>query len=110
MAFSGLSRWLATPTGSSCPQCRKKISARTIISKLFFDQPDDEEEEDPSALRNELNAAKAKLSEKGIRNVHRHFYAHIPGTLKICLPRMALLSVPWGSFTIHSGEECTVSV
>ncbi|KAI8491710.1 hypothetical protein Bbelb_305150 [Branchiostoma belcheri] len=36
-----------------------------------------------------------------------HIYAHIPGTLKTCLPQ---LSVPRGSFTIHSGEECTVSV
>ncbi|KAI8500499.1 hypothetical protein Bbelb_220650 [Branchiostoma belcheri] len=62
--WESLSRWLATPTGSSCPQCRRKITSRTIISKLFFDQPDDDEEEDPSALRNELNAAKAKLSEK----------------------------------------------
>ncbi|XP_035697984.1 E3 ubiquitin-protein ligase TRAIP-like [Branchiostoma floridae] len=59
-----LSRWLHTPNGNSCPQCRTKVTARNIISKLFFDQPDEDAEEDPSVLRNELTAAKAKLSEK----------------------------------------------
>ncbi|XP_066296638.1 E3 ubiquitin-protein ligase TRAIP-like [Branchiostoma lanceolatum] len=58
-----LTRWLGTPNGNSCPQCRTRVTARSVISKLFFDQPD-EEVEDPSQLRNELTAAKAKLSVK----------------------------------------------
>uniref|UniRef100_A0A8C2A3D7 E3 ubiquitin-protein ligase TRAIP-like n=1 Tax=Cyprinus carpio TaxID=7962 RepID=A0A8C2A3D7_CYPCA len=50
----------------TCPQCRKQVSTRHIINKLFFDIAPEEDgtPADPESLQNELDRMKAVLSEK----------------------------------------------
>ncbi|XP_028260696.1 E3 ubiquitin-protein ligase TRAIP [Parambassis ranga] len=64
--YDCLLQWFQTAPTKTCPQCRKQVSTRHIISKLFFDIGGAEEEEtlDPESLQNELNQVKALLSSK----------------------------------------------
>nr|XP_057910327.1 E3 ubiquitin-protein ligase TRAIP [Doryrhamphus excisus] len=59
-----LLRWFQTATTKTCPQCRKQVSNRHIISKLFFDIGEEESSADPESLQNELDRLKALLSSK----------------------------------------------
>ncbi|XP_068171086.1 E3 ubiquitin-protein ligase TRAIP isoform X2 [Antennarius striatus] len=60
-----LIRWFQTGPAKSCPQCRKQVSTKHIISKLYFDIGEEEESSmDPESLQNELNRVKALLSSK----------------------------------------------
>ncbi|XP_063072479.1 E3 ubiquitin-protein ligase TRAIP [Engraulis encrasicolus] len=61
-----LQQWFQTAPNKTCPQCRKQVSTRHIISKLFFDIGGEEEgaEVDPENLQNELNRLKAVLSSR----------------------------------------------
>ncbi|XP_041639258.1 E3 ubiquitin-protein ligase TRAIP [Cheilinus undulatus] len=61
-----LLQWFQTAPTKTCPQCRKQVSTRHIISKLFFDigGEGDEASADPESLQNELDRMKALLSSK----------------------------------------------
>ncbi|XP_072036097.1 E3 ubiquitin-protein ligase TRAIP-like [Amphiura filiformis] len=55
-------RWVRT--SSTCPQCRSKSTMRTII-RLYWEKPDDDEEDvDPTKLKNELDTLSAELARK----------------------------------------------
>ncbi|XP_047439885.1 E3 ubiquitin-protein ligase TRAIP [Mugil cephalus] len=64
--YECLLRWFQSAPTKTCPQCRKQVSTRHIISKLFFDIGGGEEENtaDPESLQNELDRMKALLSSK----------------------------------------------
>ncbi|KAM9813796.1 E3 ubiquitin-protein ligase TRAIP [Neosynchiropus ocellatus] len=60
-----LQQWFQTAPTKTCPQCRKQVSTRHIISKLFFDVGGVEESvADPDCLQNELDRVKALMSSK----------------------------------------------
>ncbi|XP_051529439.1 E3 ubiquitin-protein ligase TRAIP [Myxocyprinus asiaticus] len=61
-----LLQWFQSAPNKTCPQCRKQVSTRHIISKLFFDivPEDDGMPMDPESLQNELDRMKAVFSEK----------------------------------------------
>ncbi|XP_034023191.1 E3 ubiquitin-protein ligase TRAIP [Thalassophryne amazonica] len=63
--YTCLLQWFQTAPTKTCPQCRKQVSTRHIICKLYFDIAGDEEGAvDAESLQNELDRAKALLSSK----------------------------------------------
>uniref|UniRef100_A0A672YNF2 TRAF-interacting protein n=1 Tax=Sphaeramia orbicularis TaxID=375764 RepID=A0A672YNF2_9TELE len=63
--YECLLQWFQTAPTKTCPQCRKQVSTRHIISKLFFDIGEEESGAvDPESLQNELARMKALLSSK----------------------------------------------
>ncbi|TDH14608.1 hypothetical protein EPR50_G00044030 [Perca flavescens] len=63
--YDCLLQWFQTAPTKTCPQCRKQVSTRHIISKLFFDIGGEEESTaDPECLQNDLDRMKALLSSK----------------------------------------------
>lgn len=63
--YDCLLQWFQTAPTKTCPQCRKQVSTRHIISKLFFDIGVEEEgTADPESLQNEVSRMKALLSSK----------------------------------------------
>ncbi|XP_029007310.1 E3 ubiquitin-protein ligase TRAIP [Betta splendens] len=63
--YECLLQWFQTAPTKTCPQCRKQVSTRHIISKLFFDIGGEEENKaDPESLQNELDRMKVHLSSK----------------------------------------------
>ncbi|XP_073682359.1 E3 ubiquitin-protein ligase TRAIP [Garra rufa] len=64
--YACLLQWFQSAPNKTCPQCRKQVSTRHIINKLFFDiaPEDDGTPVDPESLQNELDRMKAVLSEK----------------------------------------------
>ncbi|KAF7693473.1 E3 ubiquitin-protein ligase TRAIP [Silurus meridionalis] len=64
--YACLLQWFQSAPTKTCPQCRKQVSTRHIINKLFFDiAPDDEgSAADPESLQNELDKMKVVLCEK----------------------------------------------
>ncbi|XP_044078016.1 E3 ubiquitin-protein ligase TRAIP [Siniperca chuatsi] len=63
--YECLLQWFQTAPTKTCPQCRKQVSTRHIISKLFFDIGGEEEgSADPESLQNELDRMKALLNSK----------------------------------------------
>lgn len=61
--YECLLQWFQTAPTKTCPQCRKQVSTRHIITKLFFDIGGEEEATaDPESLQNELDRLKASLS------------------------------------------------
>ncbi|XP_026202687.1 E3 ubiquitin-protein ligase TRAIP [Anabas testudineus] len=63
--YECLLQWFQTAPTKTCPQCRKQVSTRHIISKLFFDIGGEEEgTADPESLQNDLDRMKALLSSK----------------------------------------------
>lgn len=64
--YECLLTWFQTAPTKNCPQCRKQVSTRHIINKLFFDIGEDQEGTvvDPESLQNELDRMKALLSSK----------------------------------------------
>ncbi|CAL8337216.1 unnamed protein product [Merluccius merluccius] len=61
--YECLLQWFQAAPNKTCPQCRKQVSTRHIISKLFFDIAAEEEGApvDPESLQNELDRMKAVL-------------------------------------------------
>uniref|UniRef100_A0A8C4IUD5 TRAF-interacting protein n=1 Tax=Dicentrarchus labrax TaxID=13489 RepID=A0A8C4IUD5_DICLA len=63
--YDCLVQWFQTAPTKTCPQCRKQVSTRHIINKLYFDIGGEEEAAaDPESLQNELDRMKALLSSK----------------------------------------------
>ncbi|XP_022044809.1 E3 ubiquitin-protein ligase TRAIP [Acanthochromis polyacanthus] len=63
--YECLLQWFQTAPTKTCPQCRKQVSTRHIINRLFFDISGEEEvSADPESLQNELGRMKALLSSK----------------------------------------------
>ncbi|XP_058647097.1 E3 ubiquitin-protein ligase TRAIP isoform X2 [Onychostoma macrolepis] len=64
--YTCLLQWFQSAPCKTCPQCRKQVSTRHIINKLFFDvaPEDDGTPVDPESLQNDLDRMKAVLSEK----------------------------------------------
>ncbi|KAL4655981.1 E3 ubiquitin-protein ligase TRAIP isoform X5 [Arapaima gigas] len=63
--YECLLQWFQTAPSKTCPQCRKQVSTRHIISKLFFDVGGENSSAmDPESLQNELDRLKAVLSAK----------------------------------------------
>ncbi|KAM6927635.1 E3 ubiquitin-protein ligase TRAIP [Xenentodon cancila] len=63
--YECLLQWFQTAPTKTCPQCRKQVSTRHIISKLFFDVNGEEEGPvDPESLQNELDQMRVLLSSK----------------------------------------------
>lgn len=64
--YECLLQWFQTAPNKTCPQCRKQVSTRHIISKLFFDLGGEGESTavDPESLQNELYRIKVQLSDK----------------------------------------------
>uniref|UniRef100_A0A4W6EQZ7 TRAF-interacting protein n=1 Tax=Lates calcarifer TaxID=8187 RepID=A0A4W6EQZ7_LATCA len=63
--YECLLQWFQTAPTKTCPQCRKQVSTRHIISKLYFDIGGEEEgTADPECLQNELDRMKVLLSSK----------------------------------------------
>ncbi|CAB1314741.1 unnamed protein product [Coregonus sp. 'balchen'] len=64
--YECLLQWFQTAPNKTCPQCRKQVSTRHIINKLFFDIGGEGEgsSADPECLQNELDRMKAVLSTK----------------------------------------------
>ncbi|XP_033822524.1 E3 ubiquitin-protein ligase TRAIP [Periophthalmus magnuspinnatus] len=63
--YDCLLQWFQTAPTKTCPQCRKQVSTRHIINKLFFDIGGEEDGKvDPDCLQNELDRVKALLSSK----------------------------------------------
>ncbi|KAM4740794.1 E3 ubiquitin-protein ligase TRAIP [Anableps anableps] len=64
--YECLLQWFQTAPTKTCPQCRKQVSTRHIINKLFFDIGGEWEEgsADPESLQNELDRMKVLLSSK----------------------------------------------
>ncbi|KAJ8361145.1 hypothetical protein SKAU_G00176700 [Synaphobranchus kaupii] len=73
--YACLLQWFQTAPNKTCPQCRKQVSTRHIINKLFFDVGGEEESSavDPESLQNELDRMKVLLSakEKDWRERHK---------------------------------------
>uniref|UniRef100_H3C3B8 TRAF-interacting protein n=1 Tax=Tetraodon nigroviridis TaxID=99883 RepID=H3C3B8_TETNG len=60
-----LVRWFQTAPTKTCPQCRKQVSTRHIITRLYFDIGlEDSGLGDPESLQNELDQMKAHFSSK----------------------------------------------
>lgn len=61
-----VSRWLETSL--TCPQCRMRVTRKSVIPKLFFSQPDkldgDGDEPAPSQLVNQLETMQAGARQK----------------------------------------------
>ncbi|KAL0978628.1 hypothetical protein UPYG_G00173050 [Umbra pygmaea] len=64
--YECLLKWFQTAPQKTCPQCRKQVSTRHIINKLFFDIGGEEERSsaDPESLQNDLDRMKAVLTTK----------------------------------------------
>ncbi|XP_056131006.1 E3 ubiquitin-protein ligase TRAIP [Lampris incognitus] len=64
--YECLLQWFQTAPHKTCPQCRKQVSNRHIISKLFFDNGGGDEGStvDPENLQNELDRVKVLLITK----------------------------------------------
>ncbi|XP_068450183.1 E3 ubiquitin-protein ligase TRAIP [Clinocottus analis] len=64
--YECLLQWFQTAPTKTCPQCRKQVSTRHIINKLYFDiaAEEDSSTKDPEILQNELDRIKALLSTK----------------------------------------------
>ncbi|XP_065097052.1 E3 ubiquitin-protein ligase TRAIP isoform X1 [Paramisgurnus dabryanus] len=64
--YACLLQWFQSAPSKTCPQCRKQVSTRHIINKLFFDiaPEDDGIPVDPESLQNEVARMKAILCEK----------------------------------------------
>uniref|UniRef100_A0A3Q4NA69 TRAF-interacting protein n=1 Tax=Neolamprologus brichardi TaxID=32507 RepID=A0A3Q4NA69_NEOBR len=63
--YECLLQWFQTAPTKTCPQCRKQVSTRHIISKLFFNIGGEEDSTaDPESLQNEVDRVKALLSSK----------------------------------------------
>ncbi|XP_051957281.1 E3 ubiquitin-protein ligase TRAIP [Xyrauchen texanus] len=64
--YACLLQWFQSAPNKTCPQCRKQVSTRHIINKLFFDivPEDNGMPMDPESLQNELDRMKAVFSEK----------------------------------------------
>uniref|UniRef100_A0A672F2K3 RING-type domain-containing protein n=1 Tax=Salarias fasciatus TaxID=181472 RepID=A0A672F2K3_SALFA len=64
--YGCLLQWFQSAPTKTCPQCRKQVSTRHIINKLFFDinEEADRAAVDPESLQNELDRIKALLSSK----------------------------------------------
>ncbi|XP_072238910.1 E3 ubiquitin-protein ligase TRAIP [Leuresthes tenuis] len=63
--YECLLKWFQTAPTKTCPQCRKQVSTRHIITKLFFDISGEEAATaDPESLQNELDRMRALLSSK----------------------------------------------
>ncbi|KAM8757891.1 E3 ubiquitin-protein ligase TRAIP isoform 1-T2 [Acanthopagrus schlegelii] len=63
--YECLLQWFQTAPTKTCPQCRKQVTTRHIISKLFFDIGGEEEPSaDPESLQNDVDRMKALLSSK----------------------------------------------
>ncbi|XP_007565675.1 E3 ubiquitin-protein ligase TRAIP [Poecilia formosa] len=64
--YECLLQWFQTAPTKTCPQCRKQVSTRHIINKLFFDIGGGGEEgsPDPESLQNEVDRMKALLSSR----------------------------------------------
>ncbi|XP_058229695.1 E3 ubiquitin-protein ligase TRAIP [Hemibagrus wyckioides] len=64
--YACLLQWFQSAPTKTCPQCRKQVSTRHIINKLFFDIAPEEEGSaaDPESLQNELDRLKVVLCEK----------------------------------------------
>uniref|UniRef100_A0A8C5D6K0 RING-type domain-containing protein n=1 Tax=Gouania willdenowi TaxID=441366 RepID=A0A8C5D6K0_GOUWI len=62
--YECLLQWFQTAPTKTCPQCRKQVSTRHIINKLFFDVGTEAESTaDPDSLQNELDRIKVVLSK-----------------------------------------------
>ncbi|XP_015202800.1 E3 ubiquitin-protein ligase TRAIP [Lepisosteus oculatus] len=64
--YDCLLQWFQSAPSKTCPQCRKQVSTKHIINKLFFDVGGEEDSArvDPESLQNELDKFKALLSVK----------------------------------------------
>ncbi|TNN67350.1 E3 ubiquitin-protein ligase TRAIP [Liparis tanakae] len=64
--YECLLQWFQTAPTKTCPQCRKQVSTKHIINKLYFDIGGEEEgaTKDPEILQNDLDRMKALLSSK----------------------------------------------
>ncbi|XP_070704781.1 E3 ubiquitin-protein ligase TRAIP isoform X2 [Pempheris klunzingeri] len=63
--YECLLQWFQTAPTKTCPQCRKQVSTRHIISKLYFDIGGEEGgSADPESLQNELDRMKVLLNCK----------------------------------------------
>ncbi|XP_041837409.1 E3 ubiquitin-protein ligase TRAIP [Melanotaenia boesemani] len=63
--YECLLQWFQTAPTKTCPQCRKQVSTRHIINKLFFDVEGEKPAAvDPESLQNELNRMKVLMSTK----------------------------------------------
>ncbi|TRY59873.1 hypothetical protein DNTS_035284 [Danionella cerebrum] len=64
--YDCLLQWFQSAPSKTCPQCRKQVSTRHIINRLFFDIAPEEDgvQVDPESLQNELGRIKAVLSGK----------------------------------------------
>ncbi|KAM3622035.1 uncharacterized protein V6R79_019625 [Siganus canaliculatus] len=63
--YECLLQWFQTAPTKTCPQCRKQVSTRHIICKLFFDIGTEVvSSADPESLQNELDEMKVLLSSK----------------------------------------------
>ncbi|XP_039971409.1 E3 ubiquitin-protein ligase TRAIP [Xiphias gladius] len=63
--YECLLQWFQTAPTKTCPQCRKQVSTRHIINRLYFDiAGEGEATADPESLQNELDKMKALLSSK----------------------------------------------
>ncbi|KAM3878379.1 E3 ubiquitin-protein ligase TRAIP [Diretmus argenteus] len=64
--YECLLQWFQAAPTKSCPQCRKQVSTRHIINKLFFDIGGEEDgaSVDTGSLQNELNQMKVLVSTK----------------------------------------------
>lgn len=64
--YECLQQWFQTAPSKTCPQCRKQVSTRHIINKLFFDVGGEEDgsEVDPENLQNELARLRVVVSTK----------------------------------------------
>ncbi|KAM4588857.1 E3 ubiquitin-protein ligase TRAIP [Odontesthes bonariensis] len=63
--YECLLKWFQTAPTKTCPQCRKQVSTRHIITKLFFDISGEEAATaDPESLQNELDRMRVLLSSK----------------------------------------------
>ncbi|XP_010769773.1 E3 ubiquitin-protein ligase TRAIP [Notothenia coriiceps] len=64
--YECLLQWFQSAPTKTCPQCRKQVSTRHIINKLFFDVGGEEGggSVDPESLQNELDQMKVLISSK----------------------------------------------
>ncbi|KAM8915539.1 E3 ubiquitin-protein ligase TRAIP [Spinachia spinachia] len=63
--YDCLLQWFQTAPTKTCPQCRKQVSTRHIINKLYFDIGEEQgSTTDPESLQNELDRMKVLLSSK----------------------------------------------
>ncbi|XP_034546384.1 E3 ubiquitin-protein ligase TRAIP [Notolabrus celidotus] len=63
--YDCLLQWFQKAPTKTCPQCRKQVSTRHIITKLFFDiSGEDDGTVDPESLQNELDRMKVLSSSR----------------------------------------------